>query len=144
VHIFLRLIDCYYILFLSIGIESDQGYQNFLYYKGHFNSSLGDANLNYQGVGVVNTIGAMNGKRVPIDKKGPLDSFWKIKDRDGYILNNDGTRSACVHQWDRFYLEIQPWLDITLMQIKGVRNETRIWADSEARKMKKKLEKLKI
>jgi len=48
---------------VKLGIESDQGYQNFLYYKGHFNSSLGDATLNYQGNGVVNTIGAMNGKR---------------------------------------------------------------------------------
>ena len=86
----------------------------------------------------------MIGKRVPIDKKGPLDSFWNIKDGNGYILNNDGTRSACVHQWDRFYLEIQPWLDITLMEIKGVRNETRIWLDNEARKMKKKVAKLRI
>jgi len=45
------------------GIESDQGYQNFLFYKGHFNTVMGNATLNYQGVGVVNTIGAMNGKR---------------------------------------------------------------------------------
>ena len=45
------------------GIESDQGYQNYLFYHGHFNISIGKAILNYQGNGVVNTIGAMNGFR---------------------------------------------------------------------------------
>ena len=45
----------------------------------------------------MNTIGAMNGFRVPKDQKGPLDTFWKIRDDEGFILNNDGTRSACIH-----------------------------------------------
>ncbi|CAE7565330.1 unnamed protein product, partial [Symbiodinium microadriaticum] len=99
------------------GIESDQGYQNFLYYNGHFNTRLGNATLHYQGDGPVNTIGAMNGFRVPKHMKGPLDTFWKIRDSEGYILNNDGTRSMCVHQWDRFYDEIAGWLDKTV-QIK--------------------------
>ena len=49
--------------------------------------------------------------RVPAHMKGPLDTFWKIRDKEGFILNNDGTRSACVHQWDRFYSEIAGWLD---------------------------------
>jgi hypothetical protein len=48
--------------------------------------------------------------RVPKEKKGPLDTFWKIRDAEGYILNYDKTRSACVHQWDRFHDEIYPWL----------------------------------
>eukprot|EP01036_Dinobryon_divergens_P030362 gene30362-39595_t len=96
------------------GIESDQGYQNYLFYNGHFNTELGNATLFHQGNGVVNTIGAMNGYRVPKEKKGPLDKFWKIRDADGYILNNDGTRSAVVHQWDRFYDEIVPFLDSKL------------------------------
>ena len=47
------------------GIESDQGYQNYLFYNGHFHTPEGKAVLNYQGEGVVNTIGAMNGFRVP-------------------------------------------------------------------------------
>lgn len=45
------------------GIESDQGYQNYLFYNGHFNTESGNATLFYQGDGVVNTIGAMNGFR---------------------------------------------------------------------------------
>ena len=46
------------------GIESDQGYQNYLFYTGYFNvPGLGDAVAHPQGVGVVNTIGAMNGFR---------------------------------------------------------------------------------
>ena len=52
--------------------------------------------------------------RVPKEKKGPLDKFWKIRDSEGFILNNDGTRSAVVHQWDRFYDEIVPFLDSKL------------------------------
>ena len=45
------------------GIESDQGYQNYLFYNGHFNTDQGNATLFYQGEGVVNTIGALNGYR---------------------------------------------------------------------------------
>ena len=45
------------------GIESDQGYQNYLFYNGHFNTNQGNATLFLQGEGVVNTIGALNGYR---------------------------------------------------------------------------------
>ena len=96
------------------GIESDQGYQNYLFYNGYFNTPMGNATLYHQGNGVVNTIGAMNGKRVPKNMKGPLDTFWKIRDTEGYILNNDGSKSACVHQWDRFYSELYGFLDTKL------------------------------
>ena len=58
----------------------------------------------------------MNGRRVPKDKKGSLKDFWKIIDSEGYVLNNDGTRSACVHQWDRFYTELKPFLDKNLLE----------------------------
>lgn len=40
--------------------------------------------------------------RVPRELKGPLDTFWHIRNKEGYILNNDGQRSVCVHQWDRY------------------------------------------
>jgi hypothetical protein len=93
------------------GIESDQGYQNYLFHNGLFNTPEGNATMNPQGVGVVNTIGAMNGFRVPADQKGPLDTFWKIRDGEGFVLNNDGTRSACVHQWDRFASELTDFVD---------------------------------
>jgi hypothetical protein len=40
------------------GIESDQGYQNYLFYNGYFNvPELGSAVAFPQGIGVVNTIG---------------------------------------------------------------------------------------
>jgi hypothetical protein len=46
------------------GIESDQGYQNYLFYNGYFNiPELGKAVAFPQGEGVINTIGAMNGFR---------------------------------------------------------------------------------
>ena len=93
------------------GIESDQGYQNYLFHNGFFNTLDGNATLNHQGTGVVNTIGALNGHRVPKEKKGPLDTFWKIRDKKGYILNNNGDRSLAVHQWDRFEKELEAFVD---------------------------------
>eukprot|EP01035_Chromulina_nebulosa_P019856 gene19856-25807_t len=103
------------------GIESDQGYQNYLYYNGYFSPPReisrkysGNVTVFAQGDGVVNTIGAMNGKRVPKDKKGPLDTFWKARDNEGFILNNDGTRSSCVHQWDRWYKDLHKFVDSKL------------------------------
>lgn len=106
------------------GIESDQGYQNYLYYNGKFTSPLGHGNatFNHQGHGIVNTIGALNGRRVPKEMKGPLDTHWKIRDSEGYILNYDGTRSAVVHQWDRWYSEVVQFLDKKLLgfgKVKG-------------------------
>lgn len=98
------------------GIESDQGYQNYLFYNGHFNTEHGNATLNQQGYGIVNTIGALNGFRVPKEMKGPLDTWWKIKDKEGFILNYDGTRSATVHQWDRWHDEVAPFLDKQLVR----------------------------
>ena len=99
------------------GIESDQGYQSHLFYGGKFNNPNGpEVAIKFdQGNGVVNTIGAMNGFRVPKDKKGPLDTFWKIrKGPMDYVLNNDGNVSACVHQWDRFHDELVRFIDTKL------------------------------
>lgn len=97
------------------GIESDQGYQNFLFYNGYFSSpdvkNQKKAVLFQQGEGVVNTIGAMNGFRVPAHLKGTLTDHWKIRDEEGRILNNDGTLSPCVHQWDRWYAELHKHVD---------------------------------
>lgn len=49
--------------------------------------------------------------RVPANKKGPLDTFWKIRDKEGFILNNNGSRSSCVHQWDRWYKDLKHFID---------------------------------
>ena len=52
--------------------------------------------------------------RVPPEMKGPLDTHWKIRDTEGYVLNNDGTRSICVHQWDRWYKDLAKFVDSKL------------------------------
>mmetsp|Transcript_30004 Transcript_30004/g.92785 ORF Transcript_30004/g.92785 Transcript_30004/m.92785 type:complete len:522 (+) Transcript_30004:99-1664(+) len=92
--------------------DSDQGYHNYLYHTGELDKLSGvRVHLHEQGDGVINTIGAMNGYRVPAHMKGPLDTKWKIRDPEGYILNNDGTRSPVVHQWDRFYKEVFRFID---------------------------------
>lgn len=93
--------------------ESDQGYHNFLYHSGEL-ARLDGVKVTHheQGTGgLVNTIGAMNGYRVPKEMKGPLDTFWKIRDDEGYLLEYDGQRSAVVHQWDRFYSELVKFVD---------------------------------
>jgi hypothetical protein len=51
---------------------------------------------------------------VPKEKKGPLDTFWKARDKEGYVINKDGTRSACVHQWDRWHDELVHFIDTNL------------------------------
>lgn len=52
--------------------------------------------------------------RVPKEKKGPLDTFWKARDKEGYVINYDGERSACVHQWDRWHDELVDFIDTKL------------------------------
>lgn len=96
------------------GIESDQGYQNYLFYNGHFNLNGNNATAYRQGEGIVNTIGALNGHRVPKELKGPLDSHWHARDTNGWIVNYDGKRSPCVHQWDRWYQDLVGWVDKTV------------------------------
>lgn len=108
------------------GIESDQGYQNYLFYNGYFNEpkeyaiykGIGrNATAFSQGTGIVNTIGALNGFRVPAAMKGPLDTHWRIRDGpNGAILNYDQSVSAVVHQWDRWYKEIAGYLDKKLIK----------------------------
>jgi len=83
-----------------------------LYDTGEFAKLKGVRVTHYeQGYGIVNTIGAMNGFRVPAHMKGPLDTHWKIRDSDGYLLDYNGERSAVVHQWDRFYKEVVRFVD---------------------------------
>lgn len=96
------------------GTESDQGYHNYLFHTGKLAEAGIRVVAHEQGKGIVNTVGAMNGFRVPADKKGPLGSFWKARDADGYIINWDGQKSPVVHQWDRFAKELIKWIDKTL------------------------------
>ena len=48
-----------------------------------------------------------------------------------------------MHQWDRFFGEIQPWLDITYLNIKGAKNLTAIYWKNEALREKRKQARLK-
>jgi hypothetical protein len=70
-----------------------------------------------QGDGPVNTIGwlAVNGSIA--------------KDSDGFVLNNDGRRSAVVHQYDRD-LKIQAWLDAKFVFVLDPIHET--WVAGKA------------
>ena len=98
--------------------ESDQGYHNYLYDSGKL-AALPEVDVVHheQGYGgLVNTIGAMNGFRVPKHMKGPLDTFWKIRDEKGYLLEWNGQRSAVVHQWDRFYKELVGFVDRLVLE----------------------------
>ncbi|KAH8049267.1 hypothetical protein JL720_15656 [Aureococcus anophagefferens] len=62
-------------------------------------------------LGVVHTIGAMNGNSAPMELLGPLDTKWKVRDPvKGFITNTDGSRSPVVHQWDRWAGEMKTFL----------------------------------
>ncbi len=54
--------------------------------------------------------------RVPKALKGSLDEHWRIRDSEGYILNNDGTRSYCIHQWDRWYSDLKKFIDTKIIK----------------------------
>jgi hypothetical protein len=66
-----------------------------------------------QGDGPVNTIGWL-----------AIDGVVS-KDNDGFVLNNDGRRSAVVHQYDRD-VDLQTWLDARFVFVLDPIHET--WA----------------
>ena len=40
-----------------------------------------------------------------------IGEYWKIRDAAGYVLEDDmTTRSAAVHQWDRFGIEFHQFV----------------------------------
>jgi len=97
------------------GVPSDQGYLNKMFYS----NQLPLAVVQERGFGIVNTVGCMDGSRprkegyLPADHVA-LGAYWGIVDAEGWILQNDGTRSPVVHQWDRFYKELREHVDLTL------------------------------
>lgn len=94
-------------------VPSDQGYLNYLYYTNQLPS---ETFVQDRGNGVVNTIGSLDGSRPR--KAGYLPTthvnigeYWQIRDSDGYVLEDDKvTRSAAVHQYDRFHLEFRDFV----------------------------------
>lgn len=82
------------------GVPSDQGYLNKLFFSGELMGAV----VQERGVGLVNTVGSMDGSRPRSLGHLPkshinLKQYWKIIDEDGYVIQNDGTRSIIVHQW---------------------------------------------
>ena len=65
-----------------------------------------------RGAGIVNTVGCLDGSRPRGEGYLPathvnLGEYWRMRSADGYVLQDDGaTRSAVVHQYDRFDPEI--------------------------------------
>ena len=47
----------------------------------------------------------------PQNSTGPLDTFWKARNAEGYIINYDGSLSPCVHQWERWYKDLHKFVD---------------------------------
>jgi len=92
------------------GVPSDQGYVNYLYWVGR----LPLATAEIRGDGIVNTVGALMGKNHG-GSIGPLTTWFRIVDSEGFVMDNDNkTRSAVVHQWDRFFDELYWTVDAVL------------------------------
>jgi len=91
-------------------VVSDQGYHNYLTMTKAFEFPF---KVYPQGEGLVNTLGAMHGKRAAGlgYKIGDLGKYWKLRDAQGFVLNYDGSRSAVLHQWDRFNHELTPFVE---------------------------------
>ena len=78
---------------------NDQGILNYLAYAGGDN--------NHAARGGVPWLVQRHGARDPtmVNHIGgiyPRDKVRAIRDATGYVLDDDGLRSAVVHQWDRF------------------------------------------
>ena len=95
------------------GVPSDQGYLNYLYYTGNLPA---ETFVETRGDGVVNTVGSLDGSRPRHAGYLPpthvnIGEYWKIRDAAGYVLEDDmTTRSAAVHQWDRFGIEFHQFV----------------------------------
>ena len=95
------------------GVPSDQGYLNYLFYTGNLPA---ETFVETRGDGVVNTVGSLDGSRPRHAGYLPpthvnIGEYWKIRDAEGYVLEDDmTTRSAAVHQWDRFGIEFNPFV----------------------------------
>jgi len=107
-------------------IADDQAMHNYLFYT----NKLPFAKAFKHRTGIVNTIGVEASeifrdheqKRKKHPKKyrkkypGSSDKSWigthyNLTDEEGYFINLDGSRSICVHQYDRFGENIDSWLE---------------------------------
>lgn len=96
----------------------DQGHLNYLYYAGKLASRGVRVEAEPRGFGIVNTVGYITrhrtGKRIT--------AFCDPK--TGQVLNNDGTVSAVVHQFDRHQVLVVAARKQTLaaLQLLGMNN----------------------
>jgi len=84
---------------------NDQAYVNVLLRRNIETNALAkSAHIFKQGDGPINTVGWI----------GVTDNIKR--DNEGFVLNNDGRRSAVVHQYDRD-LEMQAWIDARFVHV---------------------------
>lgn len=106
----------------------DQSIHNYLYYQG----KLPFAKAIPNGLGIVNTVGVQasvireaHRDRMEAKGKSETDAYegtklgekpwiteeYDVTDKEGYILDHDGKKSAVVHQYDRFGIPLKVWLE---------------------------------
>ena len=73
----------------------DQGHLNYLYYAGKLSSRGVQVEAEPRGFGIVNTVGYITRHRTG----KPITAFCNPE--TGQVLNDDGSISAVVHQFDR-------------------------------------------
>ena len=83
----------------------DQGYHNYLFRNGRFGSKK-QIKVWPQGEGPVNTVGYVCQRE---DGRHSLTDRLKLN-KDGFVLNDDGSKSAAIHQWDRCFEQLTPFV----------------------------------
>jgi hypothetical protein len=115
----------------------DQAIHNYLYYTGQFDHL--SPKVFWPREDIVNTVGARgvafskyhgsnhkgqkNIHNIPYTNSDPKKGMWlpiefDLTDEEGYFIDNNGERSRVVHQYDRFGVHVEKWLD---------QNERIIW-----------------
>ena len=98
----------------------DQAIMNYLYYDKRFNE-LDPHVFMARHNGIVNTVGRVGHMVSKANHRGYksytgefpnwLMFHLDMTDEQGYFIEYDGSRSRVIHQWDRFGLHLQHWLD---------------------------------
>lgn len=88
---------------LSGGIE--HSFVNYLIY-GQKLRHLMRIKIFQQGDGPLNSLGGLRPDTVQANLTGNLSTFWKVLDKDGVVLNWDGSASPIVHQLDHYHEEL--------------------------------------
>ena len=108
----------------------DQAVHNYLYYTGQFDHL--NPKVFWPREDIVNTVGARGvafskhhlknheGRKkihnIPYTNSDPKKGMWlpiafDLTDEQGYFIDYNGERSRVVHQYDRFGVHVEKWLD---------------------------------